>query len=353
MNIVKIHSPEEALVLIPHVLGYRPRHTVVLLSLDHRGRDISGNQACVGPVATVAIPDDALPPELAAELVRIIDQFRLRHVIIAAYITDVSDSAARISLAGIFRAAKRAVARNGGGLCDVFLADERRWCTREGDVHSLKELDGAPAAASLVYSGSAPSRRQPSPTLTPARPELRTLAGEEREEYIREKPSVPTLLRLWNDLLSSADPPEELRETRTGDLARASLSLTHASVRDRVLLHALSPAGALPLEDIDDEELTCGLGDVLGIRPHAQRLRYVASLVDMCVSLDLPDTGDAAATAGYLWWWMGSNSWAKARIDIAHRHDESNLLASLLGKTLNAHILPPWILSDDYLDEHA
>ena len=50
---IALRSPEETLVLVPHIVGYRPARQLVLCGLDQRVVAASGRRACMGPVVVV------------------------------------------------------------------------------------------------------------------------------------------------------------------------------------------------------------------------------------------------------------------------------------------------------------
>ena len=100
---VTVTTPEEALVLVPHILGYRPTSSFVMCGLDSHCTDAAGTGSCVGPIVHL----DYRNEPLSADHGRFLAQVARRHDVTIAVLVlycqslselDVGELAQRIAL---------------------------------------------------------------------------------------------------------------------------------------------------------------------------------------------------------------------------------------------------------------
>ncbi|MDO4888764.1 MAG: DUF4192 family protein [Actinomycetaceae bacterium] len=178
---ITLRTPEETLVVVPHIIGYMPSRRLVLCGLDQHGTDAAGERACIGPIVTVDYREDGLADDHGRLVSDVVRRHGVTKAVIVLYCDDLDelDGHMRRRLAELHAAAARAMAPVGSGFLATFAADGTRFTRIDGDdgaVRSLRELDSSEAAAHLVYEGSAPLPSRPAADIQPKPEALREQA---------------------------------------------------------------------------------------------------------------------------------------------------------------------------------
>ncbi len=356
MNVIKIRHLDDMLILIPHLLGYYPHNRLVLLSLDYRGSDATGRRACVGPIASIELPRGKLEADIGPGYARLVRRTGIRDAVLVAYGKNAADSAFRCDLEEIARLVQRELRANGGEIFGVYTADEQSWIGSDGRTHLWEEGKSSTIAAAMVYSGSAPADRPPDAGIRPASSKEQTEAARAaaKVHIAGSKTHTKEGLALWESLLARKEEALNIRFSNPALLGVAGVYLTDSYVRDRVLYHAICPAGEISLAQIEQENLQMSMASSTMVRPHVNRVERVIALLDACASLDVPGQVDSPAASAYLCWWIGSNTRAAARVALAAHINPCHSLTTLMMSTLERGLMPPWMnwAGEDTTEEH-
>ncbi|WP_188042735.1 DUF4192 family protein [Changpingibacter yushuensis] len=342
MNTITLRTFEESLILIPHLLGYQPRHHVILLSLDHRGSDSTGRAACIGPMVAVDLTQVEDIATLSNALREAAHRCRVTCGVLAFFDAEPShlSGGAHIEV----ESSLRSLCEDLPGQIRAFRVRPSGWVDleRPDDVRGWEVLEASEVAAALVFAGSSPQEFPP-PTLVACKSEqeleVARLAGLRWVDTNSHELELAGC-RLWTELLEMLD--ASISDVAAGLAGEANAALALDGVRDRVLLHALSPGGALPLESVTREALTSRLSEIMYLRPAARKCTIVRNLFDECAAYAQPDDPHALGASAYLAWWMGSNTLAAARAHQALEAEPLHNLALLLAESISSSVLPPW-----------
>jgi len=229
-------SPEDLLAVVPIVLGFVPRDSVVMLTFGARHTFH----------ARIDLPD---PGEVAGAVGALLDparRHRVRRVVFVLY-SDDARAAARVA-----RALSRAFAAAGIDVLDSLRADGRRWWPLPDGHREVPErgvpydLSAHPFAAQAVFEGHVThgSRDQLAASLVPAPERVAAVSAA-----VGEVPSVPTHLAAdaaWvrstvtRHVTAGSAPPDRdvarllglLRDLRLRDVAWSAI--TRDDARDHV-----------------------------------------------------------------------------------------------------------------------
>lgn len=341
METLTLHSPEETLVLIPHLLGFHPEHHLVLLSLEHGGTDASQQRSRIGPIVTIDLDDHPLSPEVGASVARAITQFRIRAAVIVLYAeSPTREMIEYFDLIGDLAA--EGTRAYGGELFAAYVAEDDGWRAMPLLLNKKRpwsDLESRPLAADLIYSGSAPYHGPFVPPYEPEPLDVREYAAQIGSEWLASCWSERTRAgaELWTSILLSEDEPE------LDVLARANASLRCIPVRDRIILYVQSADDVMPLDGLDDESVRALTAAPHSATPDIPRAERTLAMLDRCAALALDDECDALATAAFVAWWMGRSSWAAERNELALAAEPEYALAGLLAQILDHSIMPPWV----------
>ena len=348
---IALRSPEETLVLVPHIVGYRPARQLVLCGLDQRVVDASGRRACMGPVVVVDCAAESVDEDHARFIAEVVGHHRVTKAVIVLYCDDLAqvEGTAAARLEHVHAMALQALAPAPDGFLASYAVDGTSFVRVDGSeatVRSLRELDSCQAAAELVYKGSSPLREPPSPEIE-AKPEAERDAarGESaRAERAERTPqAIAAQLAAVDALLACPDagrPADRMAHARM--CGRVSAALCNPDVRDRVLLYGIDPAVETPLAGVGEEELFSRLAAAAGRAPHIDRIRRVIALLEEVASYRVRGEHAALAAAGYLHWWSCTNSLAAKRVRQAARIDPGYPLAHLLLDVVSSGTMAPW-----------
>ena len=377
---VTVRTPEEALVLVPHILGYRPSSTFVMCGLDSQCADAAGTGLCVGPIVHL----DYRNEPLSADHGRFLAQVARRHDVTIAVLVlycqslselDVGELAQRIALMH----SMVSHAQRPGAALFSFAVDAERFVRLDGGpraVREVRELESCATAAELVFQGSAPGAEQPGMALPAVDPRMRAAARAAADAAIAAIASgggETAAQNLW-DLFDAAQAhsalfrgnvsghaPEgaegcsrALAEANAGagrllgpgeSLARAvgeaSASLTVPLNRDAALAWGLEPSlrrGG----DADAQAVAEILAEAVCRPPSISRLKTACRVLDLVAAYDCRGSVDALAASAYLHWWACLNSIAADRVERALGKDPGHSLTRLLADALASGMMAPW-----------
>ena len=388
--VVRARSARDLLAAVPHLLGYRPRESLVVVCVTDR--------QVVGLVARVGL-DDLRGGSSGREGRGAVDR-----LVAAARRVGTAEIVAAVHTARDARTARRLV---GPALAELALVgDVDPWlvapegyrgldctdpacCPPHG--HPPADLEHRAVNAALALTGRAVASSADDAYRLPRVDDARrsraaraaTRAARAREA-VREAPAAgagatprdhaarsrASGYDLWCDLVRHAardlelgpgeSSPTDLPPARLG---RFAVALDDVAVRDAVLLSVI-PGGDEPARrtvagrDAPDED-AAGRAEV-----EVATARAIARVVDPRVAV-LPDPGTAAAAQvvleqlvahvprrwhaapltllGLLAWWQGDGGLAAHRVAAAAEADPAYRLAALLDGVLAAAVPPGWV----------
>ena len=373
---VTVTTPEEALVLVPHILGYRPTSTFVMCGLDSQCADAAGTGLCVGPIVHL----DYRNEPLSADHGRFLAQVTRRHDVTIAVLVLYCQSLSELDVGGL---AQRIAlmhsmvshAQRPGAALFSFAVDAERFVRLDGGsraVRDARELESCATAAELVFQGSAPGAEQPGMALPAVDPRMRAAARAAADAAIASGGGETAAQTLW-DLFDAAQAhgvlfrgnvsgcaPEgaegcarALAEANAGtgrlgsgeSLARAvgqaSASLTVPLNRDAALAWGLEPSlrrGG----DADAQAVAEILAEAVCRPPSISRLKTACRVLDLVAAYECRGSVDALAASAYLHWWACLNSIAADRVERALGKDPGHSLTRLLADALASGMMAPW-----------
>lgn len=368
--LLRLGEPRELLALVPHLLGFQPRDSVVAVSLrGPRGR--------VGLVARVDLQDVADPvhgPQVARSLAAHLDRDGARRVALVVYAQDAAEPADLVPAAAAHALEAFDVPFGGAEVLVVdattfrCLACDPTCCPPDG--HPLSALQGTRAGAEMVLAGSvvAAGREQLAQVRAATTDARRAVARVRRrrvEARARASAAGPQHLARWRaDSLAAwralaAAPPGggAGRMTRIALLGRVEAGLTDRRVRDAVLVACLPGAGTLPERALvqagpdEDAEVRAAVGrlvDPVGCVAPGDAARTAADVLEEVVAhgrrgAQAPATTLLAAIA----WWRGDGARAAVLLERALRDDPDYRLGHLLRTAVDAGLAPGWARRQD------
>lgn len=363
---VRMREARELLALVPHRLGFRPRDSVVAVSLRApRGR--------VGLVVRVDLPHLADPhqgPALARRLLAYLGRDDAESGVLVLYTDD--------DPRGVAGPAQRA-ARHFRDAAEPSLGDVPAWVVTDTGYFSLDcvddccppggrplvDLDSTQIGAQLVLAGSAvaDSRADIARIRSAGAERRRTVARARRRwETHREEALVcgPGAVASWR-LDSVVAWREVVRRVSAADGAgrRVPWGRLEAGLDDRLVRDAVLVALVPGTDDLAERVVAAGsdgLDDALGAA--------MAKIIDPSRAVDPPEpetTAHEAALEGVvahgragaqapaltllalLAWWRGDGARAGVLLDRALAAEPGYRLAALLGDALGAGIPPGWV----------
>ena len=357
MDTITLQGPEDALILIPHLLGYRPSHHLVFLALESRGEDASGTRSCLGPIMSLDVEEQNLDLAMGLALARALRGSDIAQAVLVLYcprLADLDPEGLR-TLGMIAEVVDEALDEPEGKLFAVYAADATQWAmvvdaTLAPQPWSV--LESRPVAAAMVYAGSAPAMSAPPSKVSRRTSSERQEAVACGEAWIRDRVMGEVMgERLgcleWDSLITLwKDPAKRARiRDKPSLFGRANLALSMVGVRDRLLHYGVNPGGGWPLSEIGGVELTRGLAQSMGARPDVSHLEELVELLENCASFAGEDDPCALSAAAYLLWWHGQNSSAARYVKEALAADADYPLAQLLADSLSGMVQPGWLLA--------
>ena len=341
-------DPLDLLALVPELVGFEPRNSLVLVSLS--GTRTSGTFRVDLPAESLSSKETR---HVASTLAGMVGRLPDVDGLFAIVYTDdlVSDSAVRgrgprAELVSRLREAARAIRLVVRG---AYFVSPDAWGDYCGDPRSRDELDEALELRRLDPDAR-PVRRSPEEEA-----ELPVADEDERERTrralasLRRDPTVPD--PVWFARYSSGWTPDEIGATTAALIADI---LGEPSARDIVLFtwgwgEAVGEE-ALRFEDrfhrgeaVADDPMALALAGVGLERPHVPSVvQAIAMLRQTAARLDGPDLAPVLASLGWLNWAIGRGSVAGEYVRRARAADFRYGFAELLEKILGQGLLPEW-----------
>ncbi|MBO9555815.1 DUF4192 domain-containing protein [Cellulomonas sp.] len=363
---VRVTEPAEILALVPHRLGFRPRESLVAVSLRPRGR--------VGVVARVDLAQLSDPvdgADRARALTTLLDRDGATRVLAVVYTDDdPRDVDAHLAHRAVELLREAADAPFGEVVAWVvtstgYLAlDCRDGCCPPGG-RPLRDLDATQVGAELVLAGSAVAdSRADVATIRPAGAERRRSVARvrrrweaRRDEAAQSGEEARARWRLesvaaWRAAVSHACSGPSRGAAPWG---RLEAGLADRRVRDSILVALVPGTGELAER--------CVRGAAASPRDEAALASAVAAILDPACAVPPPVVATrvhedvlehvvAHGRAGHqapaltllalLAWWRGDGARASVLLDRALGDDGGYRLALLLTGLLEAGIGPGW-----------
>lgn len=359
MDTITLHGLEDALILIPHLIGYRPGHHLVFLALEEHGTDATGRRSCLGPIMSLDLEGGSLDAGIGFSLARALRGSRIESAVLVFYCPDLDEilPAELEVLSGIAEVVDEAIGTASTKVFATYATDADTWGVVESGTMERRpwsELETHPIAAALVYSGSAPTAQTDSRrTILRRTPEEIREATECGDAWLRScltgnVPDEHMGSLEWDCLIKQWEDPQG--RIRMGDAAflfgRANMALRNVRVRDRVLHHGVNPRPGRLLSEVSDADLAAGLADSMRTRPDVSHLENLVDLLRHCAAFAADDDPVALSCAAYLMWWQGQNSVAALYVREALEADAHYPLAELLADSLCGNVHPGWLDHD-------
>ncbi|WP_456817788.1 DUF4192 family protein [Cellulomonas sp. URHB0016] len=364
---LRISEPAEILALVPHRLGFRPRASVVAVSL----RPPRGTVGVVARVDLAQLADPVDGSDRARALVTLLDRDGASRALLVVYTEDDPRGATAHRAhraAEVFREAAAAP-----------LGDVAVWVvTSTGylslDCHDgccppggrpLRELDATQVGAELVLAGSAVAdSRADVARIRPAAAERRRSVARvrrrwevRREEALEAGGAVTERWRLdsvaaWRAAVAHACEGPSQGPAPWG---RVEAGLADRRVRDSVLVSLVPGTGELaercvrgPAPAPEDEvELAAAVASILdptcAVPPPVVATRVHEDVLEHVVAHGRAGHQAPALTLlALLAWWRGDGARASVLVDRALQADDRYRLALLLHGLLEAAVGPGW-----------
>ncbi|KRF44603.1 hypothetical protein ASH01_11465 [Terrabacter sp. Soil811] len=336
---VTLRSPAELLAVIPHLLGFEPRQSIVVVAL--RDSKMSLTQR-------MDLPDRGRVEEVAHALVGRI----LRDLATAALLVGYEDTAGE-SVALIEALTHRLNAR-GLSVRDRIVVRDGRWRSLDCDQPSCCPPQGSPlpgsteaasAVAEFIGAGSAPLpdrqalAAQVEPTTAASDVDQLMKRGRTARTNLSSSEVQRQLAVVWARVLTIGGGP-----ISAADAAVALQSLTDISTRDGIA--SLLIPHSLDHESLPEDTQTL-LREITVIgaahtNPEADLPvgATKARLIELCQHATDDHAAPALTLLATYSWWHGDGALARVAIDRALRCDPTYRLARLLCLMLDEGLRP-------------
>ncbi len=346
---VSISKPEEALALIPHVLGYRPSNHFVVFGLqtarEGRGR--------VGPAFSFSLDTNPLAAEMAQSVVEIVSRFEVRVCVFALYVPSLGDFAETggpCVLADILEEVALSQMGCKDALFAAFVADSTTWVRADAPVfrpRPMSTLDGHAKRFEEALGEPAPASGMPAIALPELPQALVASARREAERWRVLDPAARAAhgAHAWEAILSRLVPDEEPAWLLADGalLGRANAALGLGSVRDSIMFHAWGGDDVHANLGVDGEDDDGPVAAMLRRRPDPRAIRSLIAVLDLCAAAGADDDPYAQAVAAYFAWWGAWRTLAESRARGALERDADNALARLVLSLVDNLQLPEWV----------
>lgn len=347
---IRARTPADLLVLLPYLLGYHPRRSVVVAAVRDRQ---------LGMIQRMDLLDDPDDCALvAARMVEAASRERPEAVVVAAFEDLEGESlplrAALVSAAGeAGLPVHRDVVSRGGR----WFGQDRAGAGGRDRGRLLPSPDEVPAVAELVRQGVSPLPDREAfvsvslPTVDAARAQ-RVAAVIEAHEAAGG-PAWPTpdaVTRVWRCVLDPAPDAAPVAQLPDASLAVAVASLHDVLWRD-ALLGALGP-GTIPVSALDPglveraraATAACpwavddaGMDDA-GVDDERAAVVVLGRLAELLSLVPVEVTAPLLTTMAHLAWWEGDGTVAGACLERALEIDPGHRLAGLMLRLLQQGI---------------
>lgn len=357
VEVLTASRPRDLLAAVPHLLGFQPVESLVVLCLGPDGRRL-------GPTMRLDLPPDGTRKPIVAAVHTMepaLARVRASRVFVLLY----SDR----DLAGeVLDAVTPLLDRLGLRLEDAWhigrgvyrsLTCEQSCCPPEG--MPLADLDASLLRAELVYRGEAvlADRAELLGDLSPLPPSVRAeVEKAAHAAWLRpaggslgRRAAAAAALSGWRRALAAWP---EVPEPATAGVLLAALD--DVVVRDAIMMTAVPGCGdvaeRLAVRDVDGDvqrALAAMFGPVAGrprwvVRPDRDLADAVAGLLRHLVRA-AENHRRAAPLAAWAWlaWWTGNGALAADLVDRALDADPGYSLARLLETAVHGPLPPPWV----------
>lgn len=353
MNELPLDNAGQALLLIEHLLGYRPRSSVIAFALE-------SEQVADGPGPMAQIDtSESLSPHFIDYCLDFVTDFDVKSLILSWYVEDLSDFLSHPQQAKEFFAARDVVssyishAYGGEGLVAMFITDYEHWIDDSvqlaspcPSIGSYQDLTQSRLGLELLYRGSVPAEQPPA----------RAWPRDKRARKFQFSTSPARPQSLWMNRLNRfvlGDSYEHLSPSSALSalggaeaVIKLNASLADIQFRDRLLASIVSSAQTqwhqFPHEDVEHMLERAALG-----RPQIELLNRAIDLLSAIGSFSRSDDPSAYAVAAYLAWWLGDGKLARENVNFALDSDPEYSLAQLVEHALDVRLPPPWYQSNE------
>ncbi|MBT0994881.1 DUF4192 family protein [Cellulomonas sp. DKR-3] len=369
---LRVHEPREIISLVPYRLGFRPRDSVVAVSL----RAPRGRVGVVMRVDLDAMGDPVLGSQVARAVVGTLGKDRATSSVLVVYTDDDPRGRPGPVERAVHHYREASDALLGPAAVWVVTAsgylsfDCARPCCPPGG-RPLRELDSTQVAARMVLAGTAVAEsRDALVRFALADPDRRRVVARSRRRW--ERRGAEALVRgpaaveewraaslaAWRTAVSVA-----AGTAPTGGHApwgRVEAGLRDRRVRDAVLATLVPGVGDLPERslrgrrtpaDVDAEmgRVTARImGSADGRPPVLEATRTHEAALEGVVVHGLRDRQAPALTLlGLLAWWRGDGARASVLLARALGDDPEYRLAALLDAALTAGLAPGWARTEE------
>ncbi|MCI7551575.1 MAG: DUF4192 family protein [Actinomycetaceae bacterium] len=322
-----------------YVAEYRPHELCIFVYLGHDGSLQSASPACGTELSCDPLPPCDAPPLCVSHAYKVLEAVRRcarddslsdtegtsRHLTTRAYIVRGN------SWAAIARDTPRG----------ANMPPPVQW--RSIQWRSVDELNGSEIAASTVWEGHAVAptlREQYESIVVDASHVVRVFECVTHNVRAGWKPNIAG----WNRVLRNMETTDSRRIYEVlgpERIAKMYIALRNTSVRDKLLVYALSPQ-IETLAGITSQQVIYLLDQATTHRPDTCR---VARVIKVLLSVaPYSPAGDASifAVIGYLCWWTGSSAMADYFTRKALARDPNYSLANLVERAVHVQLPPPW-----------
>jgi hypothetical protein len=351
-TVIKAHSSADFIALVPALLGFVPRNSVVLVAF--RGKRTHGILRSDLPTSTTT----AVAKKVATNLIGTMCKIRGAESIAVVIYTD-EPSASKRPRSDLASILKRRIEQSGFGVHDSLCQAADGWFSYldpEKEVHALEEVSESPIALEI------PESRRPQPvlaervpnaddlTMARVRKELNSLhklshrGGGRYGEAMAETNDYPMFVEMalvWTN--------EEFAERD----ALFIWCLMSPPIRDQTMLQwatdlqtgdRLFDENEKTFEDIMDYDPDlAGIMMGKGPRPDVERVETAIALMEKIVAR-CDDRFRPAPLSMLAWlnWAIGKNSIAQAHVNEARRIDPDYGMAELIDTMLYNGMFPEW-----------
>jgi hypothetical protein len=367
LTTLRVSEPAEILALVPHRLGFRPRESVVAVSL----RPPRGHVGVVARVDLAQLSGPADGPDRARALITLLDRDGASRALLVVY-TD--EDPRGVPEHPAHRAAQQFQEAAAAPFGDVvvwvvtstgyFSLDCSDGCCPPGG-RPLRELDATQVGAELVLAGSAVAdSRADIARIRPAGAERRRSVARvrrrweaRRDEALAKGEAEATGWRLgsvaaWR---AAVDHACEGPSRGAAPWGRVEAGLADRRVRDSVLVSLVPGTGELAERCVvgaapspeDEAALAAAVATILDPRcavpPPVVATRVHEDVLEHVVAHGRAGHQAPALTLlALLAWWRGDGARAAVLLDRALGDDEHYRLAVLLHGLLEAAVGPGW-----------
>ena len=310
---IRLSSPLDLITSMPYMLGFHPKHSVVLVNL-HKNH--------VGLAQRIDIP----PPEHAFEAMQAMIGPMLKDhptsVVLLGY-EDVEDEAAPL-----LDALKTAIDWHDDiHLADVLVVRNGRWYSRKCKNPTCCPTEGTPLVDSVAVSSEFVALgHNPMSSREDVAARLEPKFGAVSLPAIMQ-PDTAASLAAWAKVLTTG----ELSRQETED---AALALLNIDFRDAMVTQTCP--GVLSWDDLS-EEVKAAFETMPKIVPEGA----IDRLIDLCSALADDSAAPALTILANYAWFIGDGGLTRMALERALRCDPKYRLARLLERMVDLAIRPP------------